>query len=334
MTLAQRLAAFDQLRTTILNLPEEEAQALFAAAKNKNNWFTTESCQSALHGIAHMLDPHSLKNWLANYDIPDALSQKSVGLMLAGNIPAVGFHDLLCTLLSGKKASVKLSSSDSILMSWIIQKLKEAEPEMEDQIQVEEMLKGKDAYIATGSDNSSRYFDYYFGKYPHIIRKNRTSVAVLTGDEQVLDLGNLGKDIFTYFGLGCRNVSKLFVKEGADLVGLLDALAGYESVADHHKYFNNYEYNKSIYLVNQTPHLDSGFVLLKEDAALVSPIAVLYYEYYRDAQDLQRKLISQEEKIQCVVGTEDGFIPFGQAQKPAVTDYADGVDTMKFLLQL
>jgi hypothetical protein len=197
------------------------------------------------------------------------------------------------------------------------------------------MLKNKQAYIATGSDNSARYFNYYFGKYPHLIRSNRTSVAILQGEESTADLQALGKDIFDYFGLGCRNVSKVFVKNQEQLTQLLDALQSFEWVANHHKYFNNYEYNKSIYLVNRTTHLDNGFLLIKESADLVSPIGVLFYEIYEDEFELQSKLSALASQIQCVVGSSSlgfpGIIPFGQTQCPAPWDYADGVDTLQFL---
>jgi hypothetical protein len=255
--------------------------------------------------------------------------------MLSGNIPAVGFHDLLSVLISGHTACVKLSSQDAALPLWFIQELKKIEPRFSDRIQVEDMLKNKQAYIATGSDNSARYFNYYFGKYPHLIRSNRTSVAILQGDESKADLQALGKDIFDYFGLGCRNVSKVFVKNQGQLTDLLDALESFSWVGNHHKYFNNYEYNKSIYLVNRTPHLDNGFLLLKESTDLVSPIGVLFYEIYSEEQELKTKLKDLDTKIQCVVGNPamdlQGIIPFGQTQCPQPWDYADGVDTLQFL---
>lgn len=334
MDLQSRKNALLELRKAILKVLEVEAPSLFIQAKNENSWFTESACRTAFEGLARMLEPEKLELWLSHYDLERVSTSRNVGLLLAGNIPAVGFHDLVCVLLSGHRVSVKLSSSDSVLMTWVIRSLIEADERMRDVIAIEPMLKQKDAYIATGSDNSSRYFDYYFGKYPHVIRKNRTSIAVLDERESVEDLALLGRDIFTYFGLGCRNVSKLYLKSAEYLPTLLDGLEGYQTVADHHKYFNNYEYNKSIYLVNKVAHLDNGFLLVKEDAQLVSPIAVIYYELYKDAQDLQQKLQRDAEKIQCVVGRVDGGVPFGQAQFPGPMDYADGVDTMRFLTQL
>jgi hypothetical protein len=255
--------------------------------------------------------------------------------MLAGNIPAVGFHDILAVLIAGHSACIKLSSQDSALPLWLLTQLKRIEPRFSDRIFIEELLKNKQAYIATGSDNSARYFNYYFGKYPHLIRSNRTSVAILQGDESTADLQALGHDIFDYFGLGCRNVSKVFVKNQEQLTQLLDAIQSFEWVANHHKYFNNYEYNKSIYLVNGNPHLDNGFLLLKESADLVSPIGVLFYEIYEDNFELQAKLSALASQIQCLVGSSrlsiPGIVPFGQTQCPAPWDYADGVDTLQFL---
>jgi hypothetical protein len=334
-TLSDRISAFIQLGIRLSNLSEDEKFSLFRQAENQNAWFTQRSLEQALEGIRVMLDAQALEKWLAAYTLLNPLSPKQVGLMLSGNIPAVGFHDLLSVLISGHTACVKLSSQDAALPLWLIQELKRIEPRFSDRIQVEDMLKNKQAYIATGSDNSARYFNYYFGKYPHLIRSNRTSVAILQGDESTADLQALGKDIFDYFGLGCRNVSKVFVKNQGQLTDLLDSLESFSWVGNHHKYFNNYEYNKSIYLVNRTPHLDNGFLLLKESTDLVSPIGVLFYEIYSETQELKTKLKDLGAKIQCVVGNPamdlPGIIPFGQTQCPQPWDYADGVDTLQFL---
>jgi len=334
-TLSDRISAFVQLGIRLSNLSEDEKFSLFRQAENQNAWFTQRSMEQALEGIRVMLDPQALERWLAAYTSLDPTSPKQIGLMLSGNIPAVGFHDLLSVLISGHTACIKLSSQYAALPLWLIQELKRIEPRFSDRIQVEDMLKNKHAYIATGSDNSARYFNYYFGKYPHLIRSNRTSIAILQGDESTADLQALGKDIFDYFGLGCRNVSKVFVKNQGQLTDLLDALESFSWVGNHHKYFNNYEYNKSIYLVNRTPHLDNGFLLLKESTELVSPIGVLFYEIFSEAQQLKAKLKDLDAKIQCVVGNPvmdlAGIIPFGQTQCPQPWDYADGVDTIQFL---
>lgn len=333
----ERIEAFYKLGNLIKSLDEQAKEVLFRRAKNQNSWFTEVSMESALNGLSRLLEKEKLEKWLSKYDFTKPMIPRKVGILMAGNIPGVGFHDLMCVLISGHKAVPKLSSADSFFSKWLIERLIEGEPKFEEFIQIEEMLKGMDAYIATGSDNSARYFNYYFGKYPSIIRSNRTSVAVLTGEEQEEDLVNLGRDIFLYFGLGCRNVSKIFVKDVHQLQHFLDVMEQYNWVAINHKYLNNYEYNKSIYLVNSEPHLDNGFLILRESQELVSPIGVLFYEIYDSSKNLIEKLGALESKIQCVVG-EPSLIPsainFGEAQYPEPWDYADKVDTLKFLLEL
>lgn len=333
--LSDRIAAFIQLGIRISNLSEDEKSPLFRQAENQNPWFTPRSLEQALKALRLMLDAQALEQWVSSYTLLEPVTPKQVGLMLAGNIPAVGFHDILAVLISGHTACIKLSAQDTALPMWLLSQLKEIDSRFSERIQVEDMLKNKDAYIATGSDNSARYFNYYFGKYPHLIRSNRTSVAVLHGDESPADLQALGADIFDYFGLGCRNVSKVFVKNQGQLTDLLDALEPFSWVGNHHKYFNNYEYNKSIYLVNRNLHLDNGFLLLKESPDLVSPIGVLFYEIYFEEQELKTKLKDLDAKIQCVVGSQKidlpGIVPFGQSQCPKPWDYADGVDTLQFL---
>jgi hypothetical protein len=337
-TLSDRISAFVQLGIRLSNLSEDEKFPLFRQAENQNAWFTQRSLEQALEGIRVMLDAQALEKWVATYTLLEPATPKQVGLMLAGNIPVVGFHDILAVLVSGHTACIKPSAQDTALPMWLLSQLKEIDTRFSERIQVEDMLKNKDAYIATGSDNSARYFNYYFGKYPHLIRSNRTSVAILQGDESTADLQALGKDIFDYFGLGCRNVSKVFVKNQGQLTDLLDALEPFSWVANHHKYCNNYEYNKSIYLVNRTPHLDNGFLLLKESTDLVSPIGVLFYEIYSEEQALKTKLGDLDAKIQCVVGNPTMDLPeiiaFGQTQCPQPWDYADGVDTLQFLSAL
>src|SRR5690606_31665941 len=315
----------------------EEFLSLADRVERNNNWFTPEQTRLSLHTIASYLDKTSLNNWLADYTIQEPSEPRSVGLLMAGNIPAVGFHDLLCILVSGHRAHVKTSSTDQVLIKWLTQQLIQVQPAFGSRIVFEEMLKGKDAYIATGSDNSSRYFDYYFGKYPSIIRKNRTSVGILDGSEETEDFKALGHDIFQYFGLGCRNVSKLYIKNKEQLQEFLKAIEGFHFLTSHHKYLNNYEYNKAIYLVNGEAHLDNGFLLIKENEQLVSPIAVLYFEYYADTKDLEEKLSIHQDKIQCMVskgGWYPGSVSLGQAQHPSLSDYADHVDTLDFLIKL
>lgn len=337
LPLSDRIEAFSALGLLLSSLEPDEKFELFRRANNQNSWFTESSMDSALHGLARLLEGEKLTIWLSSYQFPEIDQPKKVGILMAGNIPGVGFHDLMCVLISGHIAVAKLSSADSYFSSWLIQKLIEVEPRFQNYIQIEEMLKGMDAYIATGSDNSARYFNYYFGKYPSIIRSNRTSVAVLTGDESEEDLDKLGKDIFLYFGLGCRNVSKIFVKNVHQLQHFLDVMEKFKDVALNHKYLNNYEYIKSIYLVNSEPHLDNGFLILRESKELVSPIGVLFYEIYENQEELLSLLNSQEAKIQCVVGDQvviPGATPYGEAQYPQPWEYADKVDTMRFLLGL
>lgn len=337
ITFSGRISSLVKLGKRLSNLNDEEKGDLFRRAYNQNNWFDERSVAQACKGLSVLLEESNLKKWLSNYTLTDPESPKTIGLLMAGNIPGVGFHDLMCVLLSGHKASVKLSSADSFFSKWLIDQLLAIEPAFSSQIQIEEMLKGKDAYIATGSDNSSRYFYYYFGKYPHIIRANRTSVAILTGKETDQELSELGKDIFSFFGLGCRNVSKVFVPNEQILHRLLDNLEGFRYVMENHKYLNNYEYNKAIYLVNKENHLDNGFLLVKPSDALVSPIAVLYYETYSDESELSLKLEEIKYKIQCVVGDQTHHpdrIAFGKAQEPKPWDYADNKDTLRFLLDL
>ncbi|SDY89030.1 Acyl-CoA reductase (LuxC) [Rhodonellum ikkaensis] len=337
MTLGERIAAFHLLGKKIQKLTEDELNALAWKVENNNNWFTPEQTKGALQGLMAFLDQDKIEKWLSPYEFPETPNPKSVGILMAGNIPGVGFHDMLAVLLTGHRACVKLSSSDQVLIPWLVQELIEIEHEFKDLVLFEEMLKAKDAYIATGSDNSARYFDYYFGKYPSLIRKNRTSIGVLDGSETKEDFLELAKDIFQYFGLGCRNVSKIFVKDQGDLIKFLDAINELKSVANHHKYNNNYDYNKSIYLVNGVVHLDNGFLLLRESKELVSPISVIYYETYEDQGSLDERLSEISEKTQCVVtrnGWLNGSLVFGQSQCPTLEDYADGVNTVEFLSKL
>ncbi|UBM59276.1 acyl-CoA reductase [Marinilongibacter aquaticus] len=331
MTRKERIVLLDTFGD-FLRDPKNEAELRdwAARAKNENGWFTEDNVLLSLHNIAsNYLDKTALEQFSINLK---EVEPKKIGIVAAGNIPLVGFHDLICVLLTGHKALLKLSSSDSILMRMVIRKLIEMDSRIEEQIEVVERLNAADAYIATGSDNTARYFEYYFSKKPHIIRKNRSSVAVLTGLESNSDLRNLGNDIFQYFGLGCRNVSKLFVPEDYVFDTFFESIEYWNSIKIHHKYNNNYDYNKSIYLINGDHHFDNGFLMLKEDQALVSPLSVVYYERYQSAEDLEAKLKAQEEKIQCVVG--QNFTPFGGSQSPKLNDFADGLNTLDFLNEI
>lgn len=335
MTLGQRISAFVKLGNHLSNLSEEAFETLALNARQENLWFTADNVKRSLTGIAHYLKDDKLRQWTSAYTL-NPEEPKEVALVLAGNIPLVGFHDLLCVLISGHKAQLKLSSKDSKLIQYLIKHLIWLEPGFEKAITIKEnKLENFDAVIATGSDNSARYFEYYFGKYPHIIRKNRSSCVILTGTESEKEIDALGEDIFSYFGLGCRNVSKAYVPKGYDLAKILSRWEAYKDIIHHHKYCNNYDYQKSILLVNLIPFLDNGFILLQENEKLVSPISVLYYEYYTDPADLERKLNENKEKLQCIVGNNGkATVAFGSAQYPEVGDYADKVDTLKFLQKL
>ncbi|WP_091512416.1 acyl-CoA reductase [Flexibacter flexilis] len=337
MTVQKRIEAFAQLGTYLQNIAEDELHSLAWRAQNANNWFTIESVTTALVNIGQMLNTSDLEHWASKYPISEKLTDRKVGVVMAGNIPAVGFHDWLCVVLAGHQAYLKLSALDAVLMHWLVTKLAELVPEMAARTHIAERLNDVDVIIATGSDNSARYFSHYFGKKPNIIRQNRTSVAILTGTETEEELQQLGSDIFTYYGLGCRNVSKIFIPESYDLVPFLAAQEVYSYVQNHHKYHNNYDYNKSIYLVNRTPHLDTGFLVVAESQELVSPVSVLYYERYANEQDLLDKITALESKIQCVVTNKiidfQRIVKYGKAQSPLLADYADGVDTMLFLTQ-
>lgn len=335
MTVEQRINAFSKLGNHIQQMSPEAFDSLADSAKMENPWFTNENIGKALKGITKFLNEKNLIEWTSPYSLNPSKPQV-IALVMAGNIPLVGFHDFLCVLISGHSVQIKLSSKDSRLLPYLIKHLIWFEPEFEKYITVVDgKLENFDAVVATGSDNSARYFHQYFGKYPNIIRKNRTSVAILSGEEPDEEIQLLGEDVFSYFGLGCRNVSKIFVPLEYDFTRLLSRWTSFEPIIHHHKYCNNYDYQKSILLVNRVPFLDNGFILLQENEKLVSPISVLYYEYYSTQKDLSQKMVMNAEKIQCIVGTQaPATILFGQAQYPSLGDYADQIDTLKFLSDL
>jgi hypothetical protein len=294
-----------------------------------NGWFTWPSCHQALTEWSLLLEGSSLLQWLEAYPTPKV--QKNIGLICAGNIPAVGFHDIVCIMLSGHKALIKLSKDDRILIPIFLECLVKFAPHLSQQFDLVEKLTDFDAVIATGSNNSARYFESYFGHVPHIIRKSRTSVAVLDGSETNEQLADLAKDVFTYFGLGCRNVSKVFLPREMHLDRLFNAFFAFQEIGMHAKYANNYDYNKAVWLLNREELLDNGFILLKQDQNLACPTASLFYEYYDHLDEVELRLQSLQEQIQCRVGVNG--LPLGSAQSPRLSDYADGVDTMAFLAQ-
>lgn len=308
-------------------------------AKQANQWFTEENIRLAVTNICDaFLEEEKLEAWLSAYPEKEDFSQKTVGLVMAGNIPLVGFHDFLAILASGHKVMMRYSDKDKVLFPYILKELNEIDSRISDHVAVVDRLTGFDAVIATGSNNSARYFDYYFGKYPNIIRKNRTSVAILSGNEDETAFAGLGKDIFRYFGLGCRNVSKVYVPQEYDFIPMLEKLQTHQDLILHNKYKNNYDYNLTLLILNKIPYLSNSCLLLHEDVSLHSRIASLHYEYYDAKRDLERDLLEQKNEIQCVVAGEPlkhfDVVPFGETQQPKLNDYADGVDSMAFLNKL
>lgn len=304
-----------------------------ALAEHKNGWFIEDNVLFALRSWGNLLTENQLTAWTSTHEL-DHKQPKSVALIMAGNIPLVGFHDLLAVLLSGHKALIKLSSNDNVLISLIIDYLISVEPLVENRVSFSDgRMKGFDAVIATGSNNTARYFEHYFGKVPNIIRKNRNSIAVLTGKESAEQLEALGEDIFRYYGLGCRSVSKLFIPEGYDFDAFFSSIYTYHPIIDRQKYANNYDYNKAVYLMSEFKILDNGFLILKEDENYASPIASLFYEKYDALENVRERLKNNSDLLQCVVGCGilEGETAFGETQNPSLTDYADGVDTMDFL---
>ncbi len=335
LILQQRIDAFVKLGSFLAS--EEAAESpILHAVSTKNPWYTRANVLQQFQAIAGNLTAAKLEQWLANapqQDVP-----KTVGLVLAGNLPLVGFHDIMTVLLAGFTAMIKTSSDDAGLTNFVLDKLLDLEPQFREKIKLVERLDNFDLVIATGSNNSARYFEHYFGKYPHIIRKNRNSLAVLSGQETPEQLTALGHDIFDYFGLGCRSVSKIFLPKAYPIPQLFDQLESFHPIKDHFKYNNNYDFNKSIYLINKNVHFDNGFLLLKEDDALASPLAVVHYAYYENIQDVKEYINTHNEEIQCVTtemdlqGVESPVFPLGNSQCPALDDYADNVDTLAFLV--
>jgi hypothetical protein len=331
------LQTFASLHDYLKNIHPDELNEWVYRAEANNPWFTVENVKSALDGIVDLLEPLALEKFYSSYIISS--QRRKVGVIMAGNIPAVGFHDLLCVLLSGNILYAKFSSDDAIILKKIADVLISINPSFQDRIFFVDQLKNMDAYIATGSDNSAKHFEYYFRNTPHIIRKNRTSVAVINGDEETEKLILLGEDVFNYFGLGCRNVSHIYLPDGYAPTNLLIAWEGvYNNLCNHHKYMNNYEYNKAVLLIDQVHHFDSGYVLLKESDSIFSHIATLTYSFYDSKEELASKFIELENQLQCIVSsvTTSLFksVDIGEAQHPSISDFADGVDTMEFLTHI
>lgn len=313
-------------------------EKLIYLSQSHNGWYTPDQVYFAIHSWAEALTEENLDKWLSNYQA--AFSQnneneKKVALILAGNIPLVGFHDFLSVLITGNKALIKTSSNDQHLLPFLAKYLIAVDENLKERITfVEGKLENFDAVIATGSNNTSRYFEYYFKDKPSIIRKNRNSAAVLNGKESKEELEALGEDIFRYFGLGCRNVSKIFVPKGYSFDAFFEAIFKYQDVIHYEKYANNYDYNKAVFLMSNFKLLDNGFLTIKEDSSYASPISSVFYEFYENIEDLQTRLEADSEQIQCIVSNDliENSIPFGQTQNPQLWDYADNVDTITFLL--
>ncbi len=329
------ISALDSLGQYIRSMPAELEEKV-DEAYHHNRWFTHENTRKMLQALAgEMLAKEKLESWLAAYPKAPRSDGRSIGLVMAGNLPLVGFHDLLCVLASGNKAQVKLSSKDRILLPFLSSRLEAICPSLAGRIDYVNRLQNFDAVVATGSNNSARYFEYYFGRYPHVIRKNRNSVAVIRGDESEAELLALGEDVFSFFGMGCRNVSKMYLPKGYDPAHILESLEPFSEIIRHDKYRNNYDYHRSLYLLNKTPHLASDFLMLLEDENPASPMATLHYEFYENDADLAAKLALKADQIQIIVSKDEhiGDVAPGRSQQPGLSDYADRVDTMAFLLQ-
>lgn len=313
----------------------EEWQNQKDIAQSQNRWFEPVFINQSLNQWLNSLQPSKVEEWFKRYQL-SVENPKTVGIIMAGNLPLVGFHDLLSVLVSGHNTKVKLSSEDTVLMKYWFGLAAQKLPELANRVEFADDLKNIDAAIATGSNNSARYFEYYFKNIPHVLRKNRNSVAVLHGNETPEKLEALGNDVFDYFGLGCRNVTHLFLPNGYDFKPLFDAWEKFNWIYNHNKYANNFQYHRALLLMNLDPHLDTGFLLVKEKPEIYSPVGMLNYSFYTDISEVQNRLELEKENIQCVVSEIEGLvgIPIGDAQNTELWDYADGVDTLRWLSQL
>lgn len=335
MELINRVESFIKLGNYIIE-DSEELQSIVRLTGIKNHWFTRDNCYLAMNAIAKtMLNEEKLQNWLQAYNLEN-IKCNSVGIIAAGNIPLVSFHDALCVLISGQKLYLKTSERDSVLLSHFLDKLISFNPEWANYIFIDQRWPKMDAVIATGSNNSGRYFEYYFGKNPHIIRKNRHSIAVLTGNETEDELYLLGLDVFEYFGLGCRNISMVWIPKDYKFDTLLKAWQPFEELMMFHSYKNNLDYQRTIYLMNGTPIVDCDFVNLIELKAISSAISCVNLAHYENVSEVKEWLEIHDEQIQCVVNYKhfERNVGFGEAQAPELNDYADGIDTIQFLIDL
>ena len=343
----ERLIAFSELGTLFKENVDKKENKKFPEwdtvlektlieSHSYNSWFTIDNLKLSLKNWSNSLQENIISDWLSKYNIEDK-SSKKIAIIMAGNIPAVGFHDLLCSLLLNFDCIVKLSSEDKLLIPFIVKFLESRNEKLKNKVTFEsDKLKDFDGVIATGNNNSHRYFDYYFSKYPNLLRKTRHSIAVLDGKESDNDLSDLSNDIFNYFGLGCRSVSKVFIPYGYDLDLLFNAFFRHKEVVNHNKYVNNFDYNKAVYLMSKEKFIENGFIILKEESKLGSPIGCLFYEFYNDKKEITKLINNNSDSIQCVVSNINfnTNIKFGQTQCPNISDYADNNDTIKFLLKI
>ncbi|MEN9686778.1 MAG: hypothetical protein RLZZ28_2564 [Bacteroidota bacterium] len=329
MILQERIQLMFQLGQYMQGREEEWLEAKERAYR-ENQWFVPDFIDRSVNAISRFfLEPDLLAAWAKTYAVPDIQrNPRRIGIVMAGNIPLVGFHDFLAVFISGHKQLIKVSGKDEVLIGHLLKKLQEWNPKIADWVSFAERLNHCDAYIATGSNNSGRYFDYYFGKYPHIIRRNRTSVAILDHTETPEELRLLADDIQLYFGLGCRNITQLYVPEAYDFIPLLDALKNYAHLLDFHKYKHNYDYHLALLIMGNKYYMNNDAVILTENDSPFSPVSQVHYCFYNSKEALEKEL-AQKESIQCVVG--HGHLEFGKAQSPGLMDYADGVDSMAFL---
>lgn len=343
MQLEERIEVFSflgqNLESFITGFNQNQNESFFKGLKNmmsltkqKNPWFTTDNQLYAFKSWSEILTKENLKNWVKN--VSKNSPQKKIGIVCAGNIPMVGFHDILSVIVAGNFASIKLSSKDDVLIPYFLDELSKIFKGLKNFYEFSPKIHQVDAVIATGSNNTARYFESYFKDIPHIIRKNRSSIAVFTGNETEKELADFANDVFRYFGLGCRNVTQIFIPQDFNLDLLFHAFYSWKDIINHHKYANNYDYNKAIYLMNQSEIRENGFLLLKESDELKSPLAVLFYKRYETWNEVSDFITQKEEHLQCIVGNTAGQIPFGQAQKPKLNDYADGINTLDWLNSL
>lgn len=333
-----KINTFVKLGVSLKEYLLHENKQILLKAEQQNAWFTQKNLYFAISEIAKLLNKNKLLEWIEKYPLAQNKDPKTVALILSGNIPLVGFHDLLCVLMSGHKALIKLSHKDQTLYHLIYDLLVKIDPTYKNFILfTKQTIEKVDAIIATGSNNSARYFDYYFSKYPHIIRKNRNSLAILSSDNSMNELEQLADDLFLYFGLGCRNISFLFLPENFDFTYFFEGIEKYKDIINHQKYANNYLYQQTILTMNRVPFYDNGFCLFTQHYSLHSPIGVIHYAYYKKEEEIIDFITQNKKAIQCIVSNKKHSFktfPFGEAQKPTLNDYADNVDTLSFLLKI